>query len=323
MKTGNVILLVVMIIAVAAMVFIPVLYDLPDNTIIWNEIQNTGHTPLFGIVALLLFAISLRIMGNRLIKRQALYAAAFIVACLLGAITEFAQIDGPRDADLWDFLRDAAGAGSFLGIAMYFDSDLRKRWPRMTTRFRKTVLLLSVLVLIGSLVPLTLCSGSYLHRNSTFPVICDFDSYWGKRFLTTESARLKIVSPPSAMKSAIGEVGQLNLRAGEYPGFGIKEPYPDWMDYRTLRADVYSPLDTAVNIRVRVEDAYHDGDLTDRFNRTLSIAPGENQIVIPLPDIRLAPDGREMDTGAIAALHFFAVGLQRPITLYFDNIRLQ
>lgn len=323
MKTGSRVILVLMILAVVAIAAVPLLFDLPDNTHIWNEIQNTGHTPLFGVIALLLLGISTRLLGERIRNRRTHYAIAFIGACLLGAITEFAQIIGPRDADLGDLLRDVAGAISFLGLFMFFDSGFKKSRHQISDQFRKKVLILSILVTLGSLVPLTLSSTAYLQRNSAFPLLCDFDSYWGKRFLITESARLKIVPPPEGMNAARGKVGQLALRAGEYPGFGILEPYSDWGAYKTLEFNIYSPLDSTVNIHIRVEDFHHDGDFTDRFNRTLSIVPGENHISISLLDIQVAPRGREMDMSAIAAIHFFAVDLRQRLTLYFDNVHLQ
>jgi hypothetical protein len=312
-----------MVVIVIGLTAVPLAYELPTDTAIWNEIQNTGHTPLFGIVALLMLAISVRLLRGRIHQRLTHYAIALIVTCLMGAITEYAQIDGPRDADLADILRDLAGAVSFLGLYMYFDVHLTKSWPRATGRLRKTVLMLSIIVVAASLVPLTLTSTAYLQRNSAFPTICDFDSYWVKRFLTTESARLKIVSPPTAMQTASVGVGQLNLRAGDYPGFGIFEPYPDWREYQELVLDIYSPLDSTISIRIRVEDSYHDGNLTDRFNRTLTLTPGESRIVIPLKEIRSGPAKREMDMSDIAAIHFFAVDLKQRITLYFDTMRLQ
>lgn len=312
-----------MIIVALALTAIPLIYELPGNTFLWIEIQNSGHTPIFGIIALLLLGISLNLLGSHLKQRWHHYLVALAGASLLGMITEFAQLNGPRDADIGDLIRDVAGAVSFLGVYLYFDKHLRnKRYPVIGS-LRKTALLLAVVTLAGALVPLTLSSTVYLQRNSAFPVICDFDSYWGKRFLTTESARLKIVSPPMAMTAAREKVGELTLREGKYPGFGILEPYPDWGVYETLQLDIYSPLDTLVDIHIRVEDLRHDGNFADRFNRTLSIVPGENHISISLLDIRVAPRGREMDMSAIAAIHFFAVDLRQRLTLYFDNVHLQ
>lgn len=312
-----------MIIAVLLIAAVPVFFDLPSSTLVWSEIQNTGHTPLFGIIALLMLGISRRLLKKHFPGNWFHYAVALVITGLLGIVTEYVQMDGPRDADLWDFVRDMAGAVSFLGIYMYFDVRFGQKQAPAIGGLHKMILVLSILILIGASTPLAFSINAHLGRNNSFPVICDFNSYWTKRFLTTNSAQLKIVSPPEPMSASQGKVGELTLCVGDYPGFGIREPYPDWQNYRFLKFDIYSPLDSSVTLIIRVDDLRHNGDFYDRFNRSFRVMPGENHFAIALDDIRSAPKGRQMDMGSIATVHIFCGEISQPFILYFDNIRLE
>jgi hypothetical protein len=298
-------------------------YELPYDTLFWIEVQNAGHTPVFGIISLLILGASLRLLGSRIPQRPAHYAIALAGATFLGLISEYAQIAGPRDADVCDFIRDIAGAVSFLGIFMYADGKLRTAGGKLMARIRTAVLITAILVLVAALVPLALWSGAYLHRNGTFPAICDFDSYWGNRFLRTEDARLESVAPPSGWIDARGEVGRVVFGVDDYPGLVIREVYPDWRGYGSLVFDIYSPANTSVNLHVRIEDFSHNGDFADRFNRATAIRPGASRVSIPLADIKEAPVGREMNMQAIRAIHLFVVGPEDELVLYFDNLTLK
>jgi hypothetical protein len=60
----------------------------------------------------------------------------------------------------------------------------------------------------------------------------------------------------------------------------------------------------------------------DRFNRRYTIQPGWNRIHIPLLDAQQAPEGRAMDLSAVMAVGLFATRLERPRTVFLDDIRL-
>ncbi|UCG61424.1 MAG: VanZ family protein [Candidatus Zixiibacteriota bacterium] len=309
-----------MVIAVLAMTIAVLDYQLPLNTFLWREIQNTGHTPFFGVISLLLLGISLRTLDRRLKHRWHHYLLALGACIFLGAVTEFAQLIGPRDADFGDLIRDIAGAISFLGVFMYFDRGMK---VSISFRQRMGVLALALAVLVISFVPLALLSETYVHRSRAFPVICDFDSRWSRRFLSTTDARVEIVRSPDVWLSGRGKVGKLTLRSGDFPGMAIVEPYPDWREYTALRFDLYSPADTAIIIRIRIEDSHHNDEYTDRFNKIMAVLPGDSQISIPISDVRVAPAGRELDLGSVGPIHIFTVNLIRQHTLFIDNIRLE
>lgn len=294
-------------------------YQLPYDTILWVEIQNTGHTPFFGLISLLLLGMSYQLLGQRLKRPQLHYLLALFGATALGLVSEYIQIEGPRDADVWDFVRDIAGAVVFLGLYYWWDN----RHSARADRTRVPVLILSIVVLCASVLPLTLWSIAYVHRNSSFPVICNFDSYWSNKFLKAKEAKLEIVRPPAGWAEASSCVASVSFEPAHYSELVVRETCPDWSSFTMLYLDLYSSEDTTVPVKVRVEDRQHNGDFSDRYNGTFDLPPGAGRIEIPLDALKAAPAAREMDMSSIKAIHVFLAGVVRPLTLYIDDIRLE
>jgi len=131
--------------------------------------------------------------------------------------------------------------------------------------------------------------GAYLYRDWNFPLICGFESIWENRFLNTRDADIERSRPPENWGSSDDRhVGKVIFFSGRYPGLEIQEPYPDWTGFDFFGFEVFSEMDTTLNLTVRIEDFYHNDEYADRFNRTFIIEPGFNKISIPLDEIRLA-----------------------------------
>jgi len=86
---------------------------------------------------------------------------------------------------------------------------------------------------------------------------------------------------------------------------------------------VFSTRDHSVHLTIRIEDALHNQQHNDRFNRTLSIEPGLNDVSIPLKDIRDAPVGREMDLSQVWQLILFTSRPEEPLELHISDIWLE
>jgi hypothetical protein len=144
------------------------------------------------------------------------------------------------------------------------------------------------------------------------------------RFLTTRNAELSSVEPPIGFTSAEGDnVGKLVMSPGEYCGFRIAEPYPDWSEFSLLRFDVYYEQDSAIDLAVRIDDIHHNQEYEDRYNGVYRIEQGVNRIAVDLQDVRHAPSGREMDMTAIRYVLFFTYMPSESLTVYIDGIKLQ
>jgi len=306
----------VMALAVLGLMAVLANVQIPYDTIFWVEFQNTGHTPFFGVISLLLLGISRQSLGLRFKSRLFHYLLAFGATALLGLISEYIQISGPRDADVWDFARDLAGAVSFLGLYGWWERSLSKR-------IRITMAATGTCVLVASVIPLAYWSTAHLFRNASFPIICDFESYWTSRFVSAKDGELQVIENPAGWDSGGKRVAEIKYEPANFSELVVREPYPDWRGYQSLHFDVFSMEDTSVALTVRIEDIAHGGDYSDRFNAALSIHAGLNQVVIPLEDIERAPATRKMAMCSIKAIRVFASGLSNELTLYVDNIRLE
>ena len=314
----------VLIAAVIILTALSAVIDFPDDSRLWIEIQNAGHMPFYGLLTLVLLGLSVKLLGERQPNRYVHYLVALGIATALGGINELLQIEGPRDADLMDLVRNVAGSLVFLALFMLVDSGLkglRASWKRYV---RYVIVIGSLMITLAVLVPVALLASAYQLRNEAFPMVCDFESRWERKFIDVDEARLQIVDAPDLWVEAKGGyVGRVDFRVARYPGFSILEPYPDWSGYGVLVFEVLSELDTAVSLNIRIEDERHSGEYDDRYTGTFKVLPGASQIRIPLSEVRKAPLLREHDMTAIRAIQVYAVSPLERFSLYFDNVHVE
>jgi hypothetical protein len=324
MRNGRYPSTVLLVLALVAIIGFLHLFRLPENSRFWKAIGDTGHVPIFGLMAIILLVLSYKLIGYRIDRPVLHYLLAFLISILVGTVSEIIQIFGPREADIGDLGRDIAGAAAFLGIYYLIDSRVEKQRSRLGNRGRRLIWVGSVVVLIGALYQLGFVTTAYLKRDEAFPLICSFDAAWEKAFWIKHDTDIKVVNPPEKWRRTDNNhVGELTFDTVTYPGFHIQEPYPDWRDYNFLLFDIYSDLDTTVGIYFRLHDIHHNKDYNDRYNNHFFIKPGLNQILIPLADIRNAPKERKMDMSLIRTFGIFAYRPPQPFTIYLDNFRLK
>lgn len=294
----------------------------PPETRLWNELYNAGHVPLFGAVALVLLVVSKMWLREK-VRPSTHYVLAFAGAALLGIAHETVQLFGQRDADLLDIARDLVGGAGVLLIVLSFDKTVHggawsktRRW--LTRSF-------GAIVLLVGFAPAALQAPPYIERNSIFPQIVSFDDEWERQFvLTNEGARFRFTSPPPEWTgSNLGTVAQVEFASGQYPSFEIIDVVPDWRNYEAFVLTVFSPNDDVIDLELRIHDQRHNDDYYDRFNTTVQLAPGANNVTISLRDVFRAPTGRHMAMDSIETIMFFVVEPSEPIVLFFDDVRLE
>ncbi len=297
--------------------------SISNKTQLLRELRNAGHTPLFGVMTLLLLWLAKLGLGSWQPSRHLRYFVVLCSAGMIAVLTEVIQYFSIRDADIGDLIRNFAGISSFLALAWSIRS--RRDPVEQTIARRKRYLIrgLGAGILIIAMAPLCIWKIVTIQRDAAFPRICCFESLWESKWLETKDAKLETVAPPALWKEANGNrVGRLTFEVASYPGLTINEPGPDWREYDLLAIDIFSELEGAVTIALRVNDLYHNNEFTDRYNTSLVIAPGSNQIRIPLNDLRTAPESREMNLGRINAITLFAIDPGEEFSLYLDNIGL-
>lgn len=298
--------------------------QLPGDSLLWGELQNTGHTPLFGVIALATLGILRNvhpIAGNRPLVG---YSMAGIASLAVAFLSEFGQLLTHRDPSVSDMIRDLTGITVGLGIAAGFDPRMKPFWHKQRHGSRAATIVLSGCLLAASLFPLAHLATAYGQRNGAFPVVIDFKAHWSKPFLRLKHATLTRDIAPTAWTPVSGQqVARLTLNRALYPGVAMIEPFPDWSGFETLTLVIYSPLPQTFDLVLRIHDKLHNQAYEDRFNQQLTVTPGENRFRIPLLAIQDAPVGRDMDMTRITNVTLFATGIASPVNCYLGPLNLE
>jgi hypothetical protein len=317
----------------AALVFALLLFlffaDVPGNSRFWRAFFDAGHTALFGAIALAIRgALAVARTGGR---EPRVSLATFAVTVVLGALTEVLQtLQARGDPSLIDLLRDTAGAGAVLLIASAArggaPSAERPAWARARRAgWRAAALLAAFVLLLAAGWTLLVTSARYVARNRAYPTLFALDgSWWEPSFIELEGNRLTPgLRPAGGGGRQPLALARLDLAPRRYSGIGFEEPYPDWRGRDRLAFTIVSDLDAPIALVIRIHDATHDQRYRDRFNRRLVVAPGVNEIRIPIEEIRNAPDRRRMDMRRVRGVLLFAYDLRTPTHVFLGPLRLE
>lgn len=307
--------------ALAALAFLH-LVKLPGDTYFWREVTDFGHTPLFGVISLIFLGLFSTVSRDSEKKLGRIYISAFLATVIIGAAAELFQIVGPRDADIWDLIRDIAGAAGFLSLFTLVDRRVKKGSGTLT-RNRKKLAVFGVIVLIIATIPTVIWGAAYFQRNALYPRVLVYDSALFGKFLETKNASLEAVPPPPEFDGAVGNlVGKLTFYPGEYCGLELTEPFPNWIQDHNLVFSVYVPKDTSFTLAIRIDDRHHNMEFRDRYTGAFMVNQGVNRINIPVGEIQRAPEDRLTDLEQIAFLMIFVYKPVEPFEIYIDELRL-
>jgi len=305
-------------------VLIAHLIELPETSRLWAEVFNAGHVVLLGAFALIVLELSADGMDGYLPSRHHHYVVAFCVTVGIGALAEIAQIPGPRDADLADVVRDAAGAFVFLGLYALNDRRLSSLWEWWGRTARVAIAAAAVIVLAFVWSPTVVWVAAFHHRNTIFPELCTFDSVWEQLFWTTRSATLERSPPPAAWATvSSGQVGRLVSRPSRRSGFALNQAYPDWSAYRFLQLGVYLEHTTSTAFTVEIADRQSSQTGKGSCKYVCEIHPAANVVLVPLESAKDPSCERPLDLRHITTVYFFTSDTVGTVTLYVDSIRLR
>ena len=271
------------------------------------------HVPGFVLVAALLLA-GWRIAPCRPRRRSAHLALIFGLSVALGILVELLQVVAGGGGDPWDVARDAAGAASALLLASSFWSEVRRpaRWA-----LRLAALVVAAVFAVPTLGAL-LDESRARHQ---FPVLADFSrASEFDRFEWSGSAPASLVCTGGRGTRC---VVQVSLLPGLYPGFALTYFPRDWRGFRHFVVSCANASDTPLALTIRIDDMRHNGRYTDRFNRTYVLAPGRNEVRVPLADVEAAPCGRRLDLGRVRDVVVFAYQLATPRRIVVHSLRLE
>jgi len=309
-----VIVVVVFLLLAAALLGVLAVAPRPRTGRMWSLLYDSGHAVLFGGVALALFG-SLRAWG---LSRAWVYPAAFVLASGIGSISEAVQFFGPRDADLMDAARNAAGAAAFLLTVGVVDI------PNLPRRV-KILSLLGAVLLVGScLVAPARLAAAYVHRARVYPRLADFESLWERPLVGVSDADLDRLPPPSNWDNASGHAARITFHPSDgYPRLVFRAPPADWKPHDMLVFELYSEEPDTVSLHLRIHDKAHDETWTDRYRVSFRVAPGAHVIRIPLTEVAAGPRDRALQLDKVESMALFLNRPEAEVVLWMDAFRLE
>ena len=294
------------------------LYRLPGKTLFWMSLQNAGHSLAFLELSLAL-CYAATFYFHRRLGVVALVVIA-VLSMLFGGMVEVVQGFVGRQSSWSDLGLDGVGtlAGVLTYSALHFSPTSRYRYIRW-------LLIPIVLGIMGRafIKPLKYAVAEQVVR-AELPLLADFDSRWSNVFVSrTSSAVLKFEAPPPEWKEHSSQVARLKIWPGSWPGIQLYGVVRDWSGYEYLVFDLFSAETENAKMYLRVNDLAHNHRYSDRYNRSITVKPGYQQIRIPLRKVKAGPAGREMDMSKITEVMFYAYRAKTARTFYLDNLRLE
>ena len=287
-----------------ALLVIVVFAPLPATTVGLRTLHDFAHAPIFGCVALLFLYAARSYPRLDALGSGWQYAIAATGALVLGALTELAQIPLGRDSSWFDVSSDLLGATAFLALSSVVDRRIHRRGIGAAAS------VLGIGLLVFHSLPTAYAALAYTRRAAAFPILGDFTRRIDMFFVEPQYASVEHIAMSPEWAQEAGERA-LRVRFGslEFPGLNFFEPAPDWRDYRTLAVDVTNPTNLSLTLTLRVHDASHTYDFTDRFNRHFDLPPRTRKVLrIPIAELESAPHTRSMDMQHIAGVMLFRTG---------------
>lgn len=292
-----------------------------NHTMLEDSLQTTGHFVFFGGLAICSALASPFFLPWLKSHRWAQYAFGLCISIGIGGLLEFAQKFVPgRYANVQDLIYDASGAIGAIGLLIFIHHVGRKSFQSKAIQLGGAAVF--VATLLHGARPFVSCVLDYWQRKQAMPLLVDFREPWTSRFVTADHGAVMYKTNPPEQWTGSENVALLRIRPGHrYPGVTMREPFPNWQDYKNLVIDVLSP--TNEDFEIRIEDIQHNDDYYDRFNRSVPITKGFQTIRIPIEDIKNGPRYREIDLSRMGGFKLFTVDPQHAIELYIGDVRLE
>jgi hypothetical protein len=276
-----------------------------------RHFHNFLHVPGLGLVAVLLLAAFPARAGVASGRRARLLLAVFGATVAVGVLVELLQALAGRGASAEDIVRDAAGAAAVVLV-------VASSGPAVRTGARWFLRGVAVLLVAAFALPMIAALLEERRARGQFPVLADFGR-------AVELERFEwIHSTPDWSDPGAGRRGvRVTLWPERYPGFALEYFPRDWRGYRHFVFTATNPSAEPLPVTLRVEDMRHNQRYSDRFNARYVLAPGRNEIRVPLAAVELAPAGRAMDLSRIHRVIIFSANLRAPRELIVESLRLE
>jgi hypothetical protein len=273
----------------------------PGGSLFYREILNVGHGPLYAVFAFLFTETLFRSRFD--FERKRSLVLAFVVSMIVGVLQESIQFFMPRDADLLDVLNNMLG--TFAGLGLW--SVWREQPGGSRLRHRVAAVMMAVLLMVVVITPAIMLGFGQRARDLALPLVFDPGSGWTEAYKLDHLSTLDLVSAPAGagFDGTTDPVYRWNLKRNVWPRAGMHEVSPDWRSYERLVTEWYLAGTEDTELGFRVNDRIHNNRAEDRYEVRRWLRPGYQRLEFALEEMRLAPDTRELDLGAVAAVFFY------------------
>jgi VanZ family protein len=282
-------LLATLVVALSALALVA---KFPSQPLIFVELNNAAHAPVFGALAIVWLQILRR---HSALGRWQRYIAACALSIVIGGLIELIQPVFNRGSERLDLITDALGA--FTALVAMAAYELR----------RPGLFSLAAIAFVPVLWPLGEAALAYHQRAKGFPTLLGYDANTEQYFIHSNGIEVDAARLPSAWRRADDPQSyRIRIRSGSYPRITLIEPQPDWRGYSKLMLDVTNPERVPLTLTLRVHDEAHDKRAADRFNRRFTLAPYERRVLVfPMVEVASSPASRGMDMSRIASVIVF------------------
>jgi hypothetical protein len=237
-----------------------------------------------------------------------------VLSLLIGGLSEIIQSGIGRQASWQDLGSDLVGGLCGVALAPQRAGYLQYWAVKL---FRVMVVVLA----LWSLLPFGRVILDDLIAWRQFPLLSGFETPFEVSRWSGSAAR--------SIERDISFTGRASLKVRlsthRYSGIGLRDFPQNWTGYRAVGLQVYNPAAEPLTLHFRIHDRFHrqhDNAYSDRFNTSFQLHAGWNQLRVTLADVVAAPKGRPMDLRQVAGLGVFVGKLERPRTIYLDEVKL-
>lgn len=278
---------------------------------IYKSFWDMGHTFLFaGLVYIM--------MQTSFFKKKSVNTSFLLVMILcisLGLAIEILQTYVERDFEVFDLISDLAGAIIGYFIALYIDKRYLFNIRNISVIFIVVLSLLSSVQLIAVMI-------DEINMRKNFPVLADFSTPFNLTRWDAEKAKLELNSEFSSQDNNLLDVVFL---PGKYSDITLQHFVRDWTGYQYLNFKIFNTKLKPIDIELKIYDEthiQHRYKYNDRYNKSIRLNYGWNNIHIPLYTVINSPKKRKLDISHIKSLSLFLTDVTKPTRVYVGDIRL-
>lgn len=276
-----------------------------DSLRSFRYLWGAGHLACFALWVNLYVTVRSKTSWQRLVIES------LLLVFVVGGVTELIQAGIGRQGTWQDLGNDLVGGL----IGLFFFSGVKKDLSSLRLGAIQIPLLI---VVVWSVFPVFRVIADDLVSWQQFPLLSGFETPLEGTRWSGSARRKRTQEVAFAGQASL----QVRLTTQRYSGIGLKDFPRNWQGYNAVSLEVFNPDPEALQLHLRIHDHAHDNAYSDRYNASFEISPGWNHLMVPLKDVAKAPKTRPFDLTRVTGLGVFVGKLERPRTIYLDDVRL-